>query len=59
VAQRLATRKRFHSVESLAVEMNMTERQVRGLRERGCPAKRVGKRLLFDLDEVEAFLERL
>ncbi len=58
VAERLAVRKRFHSVESLAVELNMTERQVRGLRERGLPAKRIGKRLVFDMDEVEEWLEQ-
>jgi hypothetical protein len=38
---------------------DMTERQMRDLRERGMPAKRIGKRLVFDLDEVETFLERL
>jgi hypothetical protein len=42
----------------LAVELNMTERQVRGLRERGMPAKRIGKRLVFDRREVDAWLEQ-
>ena len=36
----------------------MTPRQVRGLRERGMPAKRIGKRLVFDFDEVEDWLAR-
>jgi hypothetical protein len=32
-------------------------RRVRDLRERGLPAKKIGKRLLFDLREVDAWLE--
>ena len=59
VVERLEGRKRWHSVESLADELNMSARRVRGLRERGMPAKRIGKRLVFDLREVEAWLERL
>lgn len=33
-------------------------RYVRQLREKGLPAKPLGKRLLFDLREVDAWLER-
>ena len=58
VAERVQTRKRFHSVGSLADELNMTPRQIRGLRERGMPAKRLGKRLVLDMLEVETWLEQ-
>jgi len=58
VAERIQPRKRFHSIESLADELNMKVRQIRGLRERGMPAKRIGKRLVFDIREVEEWLER-
>ena len=32
--------------------------RIRALRERGMPARRLGKRLLFDLDEVDEWIER-
>jgi hypothetical protein len=58
VLERIEGRKRWHSLSSLAVELNMSPRQVRGLRERGMPAKRIGKKLVFDMRDVEEWLER-
>jgi hypothetical protein len=57
VVDKLEAQNRWHSTESLAECLNMSVRQIRGLRERGLPAKRIGKRLVFDLRAVEEWLE--
>lgn len=59
VTERLGEQNRWHTVESLAEHLHLSVRQVRGLRERGMPAKRAGKSLLFDLRDVDLWLERL
>jgi excisionase family DNA binding protein len=57
IRQQLDTERRWHTIESLAEYLNLSVRQVRGLRERGMPAKRIGKRLVFDRLEVDRWLE--
>jgi excisionase family DNA binding protein len=65
VAERVAgildermARQRWAEIEATAQSLGVSVRRVRELRERGMPAKRVGRRLLFDLREVDAWLER-
>jgi excisionase family DNA binding protein len=65
VAERVAgildermARQRWAEIEATAQYLGVSVRRVRELRERGMPAKRVGRRLLFDLREVDAWLER-
>jgi excisionase family DNA binding protein len=55
---RLRERQRWAHVESLADYLGCDVRRVYDLRERGLPAKRIGKRLVFALDEVEDWIER-
>ena len=64
VAERVAgildermARQRWAEIEATAQYLGVSVRRVRELRERGMPAKRVGRRLLFDLREVDAWLE--
>jgi excisionase family DNA binding protein len=51
-------RQRWAEIEATAQYLGVSVRRVRELRGRGMPAKRVGRRLLFDLREVDAWLER-
>lgn len=44
------------SLEGLAEYLGVSERQVRLLREKGCPARRIGRRLWFSRGEVEDFI---
>ncbi len=50
-------RPRWSGIEGVAEYLGCSVRQVRGLRERGLPASRLGRRLIFDLREVDRFLE--
>lgn len=50
--------RRFLSKEALAAHLGVTERRVKTLREKGLPAKKIGRDLYFDVDEVNAWLER-
>ena len=45
-------------VEGLAKYLRCSPRAARQLREKGLPARKHGKRLVFDLREVDAWLER-
>jgi excisionase family DNA binding protein len=56
VSQRLE-RPRWAPIEGVAKYLGVDVRRVRDLRERGLPAKRIGRRLLFDLRDVDAWLE--
>jgi excisionase family DNA binding protein len=58
VAARLEERRRWTELNGVAEYLGCSVRRVRDLRERGLPAKRVGKRLVFDLREVDAWIER-
>jgi hypothetical protein len=57
IAARLE-RQRWAHVESCAAYLGTDARRVRDLRERGMPARRIGKRLVFDLREVDDWIER-
>jgi excisionase family DNA binding protein len=48
---------RWAELEGVAEHLGVPVRRVRDLRERGLPAKKIGRRLLFDLHEVDAWLE--
>jgi hypothetical protein len=45
-------------IEGLADYLGISDRLARELRAKGCPARKLGKRLYFDLREVDLFLER-
>jgi excisionase family DNA binding protein len=53
-----AGRERWAEIEATAEYLGVSVRRVRDLRERGMPAKKIGRRLLFDLRAVDAWLER-
>jgi excisionase family DNA binding protein len=57
VAQRVREKRRWADIGGTADYLGVDVRRVRDLRERGMPAKKIGKRLLFDLREVDRFLE--
>jgi excisionase family DNA binding protein len=50
--------RRFLSKRALAEYLGVPERRVKTLRERGLPARRVGRDLYFDMAEVNAWLDR-
>jgi hypothetical protein len=50
-------RPRWAPIEGVADYVGCSVRQVRGMREKGLPASRLGRRLVFDLREVDRFLE--
>jgi hypothetical protein len=52
-----AERRRWTDLHGVAEYLGWSDRRARYLRERGLPAKKIGKRLLFDLREVDAWLE--
>jgi excisionase family DNA binding protein len=58
VAEKLESQRRWAEIDGVAEYLGCSVRRVRDLRERGLPAKRIGRRLLFDLREVDAWLER-
>jgi excisionase family DNA binding protein len=58
VAERLEERRRWAEIEGVADYLGCSVRRVRDLRERGLPAYRLGKRLTFDLREVDAWIQR-
>lgn len=55
---REAPERRFLSKRSLAEHLGVSERRIKTLRSRGLPARKVGRDLYFDLEEVEAWLDR-
>jgi hypothetical protein len=57
IAARLE-RGRWAHVEQLAGYLGCDIRRVYDLRERGLPARKIGKKLVFDLREVDAWIER-
>ena len=64
--ERIAERRRWADVEGVADHLGCDVRRVRALRELGLPALRLpgerdgtlSKRLMFDLREVDAWVER-
>jgi hypothetical protein len=51
-------RRRFVSKEGLAKHLDISDRQVRQLREKGLPGRRIGKKVFFDINEVAAWIDR-
>ena len=51
-------RPRFLSKPALAKHLGVPERRIKTLREHGLPARKIGRDLYFDLDEVEDFIDR-
>jgi excisionase family DNA binding protein len=49
-------RRRWVEIEGLADYLGRPVRRVRTLRARGLPAYRLGKRLIFNLDEVDEWI---
>jgi hypothetical protein len=43
-------------IEGLSKYLECPERVAWGLREKGCPATKIGKRLFFELTEVDSWL---
>jgi excisionase family DNA binding protein len=58
VLERVQERPRWRDIEGVAEYLDVPVRRVRDLRERGLPAKRIGRRLFFDLRAVDEWLER-
>lgn len=56
-AAELVQRPRMMGKEKLAAHFGVTERTLRTWREKGLPAHRVGKTLVFDVAEVERWIE--
>lgn len=56
---RILERRRWAEIDGVADYIGCPLSRVRYLRSIGMPARKVGRRLLFDLLEVDAFLERL
>ena len=59
VATLLAERRRWAEIARVADYLDVPLSRVRYLRSIGLPARKVGRRLLFDLREVDEFLEGL
>ena len=59
IADRVAERMspRWREIEGTAEYLGVSVRRVQDLRERGLPAKLVGRRLIFDLKAVDRWLE--
>lgn len=54
----LRERRRWTDIDGVAGYLGVSVRRVRDLRERGLPARRIGKRLWFDLNEVDEWIDR-
>jgi hypothetical protein len=50
---------RWFDVDGLSGHLDVPVRQIRLWREMGLPARRAGKRLMFNLDEVHEWLDAL
>jgi excisionase family DNA binding protein len=57
VMERVQEQRRWAEIEGTAEYLGVSVRRVRDLHERGMPAKKIGRRLLFDLRAVDAWLE--
>jgi hypothetical protein len=58
VSSRPPERRWLVGVEGLAGYLGCSHRLARELRAKGLPARKLGKHLYFDLQEVDAFLDR-
>jgi hypothetical protein len=50
--------RRWAEIDGVAIYLGTSTRRVRGYREAGLPVRKLGKRLIFDLDEVDTWLDR-
>ena len=50
--------RKFLSKAALAIHLGVGERTIKSFRERGMPAHKVGRILMFDLAEVSRWLDR-
>jgi transposase len=57
-AEIVGDKRRFLSKEALAQHLGVSERRIKTLREHGLPARKIGRDLYFDLDEVNAWIDR-
>jgi biotin operon repressor len=57
-AEIVGDKRRFVSKEALATHLGISERRIKTLREHGLPARKVGRDLYFDLDEVNLWIDR-
>jgi len=57
VAQLINTRRRFLSKTALAAQLGVTPRTIKTWREHGLPGRRVGREVMFDLAEVERWID--
>ena len=57
VGERLIQRRRWAEIEGVAEYLGVPVSRVRYMRSVGLPARRIGRRLLFDLRQVDAWLE--
>jgi excisionase family DNA binding protein len=58
VIERVQEKRRWAEIEGTAEYLGVSVRRVRDLHERGMPGKKIGRRLLFDLRAVDAWLEQ-
>jgi excisionase family DNA binding protein len=58
VMERVQEKRRWAQIEGTAEYLGVSVRRVRDLHERGMPAKKIGRRLHFDLRAVDAWLEQ-
>jgi hypothetical protein len=56
-ADLLTNQRRFLSKEALAAHLGVTARRIKTLREHGLPARRIGRDLYFDVDEVNRWID--
>jgi hypothetical protein len=56
-AQQRTPEPRFLSKSALADHLGVSERTIKTLRARGLPARKIGRALYFDIDEVSRFIE--
>jgi excisionase family DNA binding protein len=57
-AELLRSRRRFLSKEALADHLGVSTRTIKSWRERGLPGRKVGRTVMFELSEVEAWIDR-
>jgi hypothetical protein len=53
----VGNKRRFFSKEALAGYLGVSARRIKTLREHGLPARKIGRDLYFDLDEVNLWID--
>jgi excisionase family DNA binding protein len=57
-AEILKSRRRFLSKEALAEYLGVSTRTIKTWRARGLPGRKVGREVMFELSEVEQWIDR-